>query len=368
MDTAPPSTVGPQDIVTPVLPRVETLRRLIGPSLAAALSGLACEPCWAQAPVVDATGRDIRPPAKVERVYAAGPPASMLVFAIAPDKLTGWTRAFRANEAEFVPPKYAALPELGRLTGRGNTANVEVVLKAKTDLIVDIGSTGATLASLASQVQQQTGIPYALLDGRIESTPASFRALGKLMGDEARAEQLAAWYEKELQEARSRAARASSKPKVYYGRGPAGLQTGGKGSINVEVLEFLGAQNVAAEARAGLVTVSIEQILLWDPEVVLTTDPEFWRAAWTDPRWRAVTAVEKKRVFLSPHLPFGWFDFPPGANRLLGIWWAGKLLYPEAFNVDLRAKVIEFHRLFYHRKPTAAQLDALLGEPGVLPQ
>ena len=73
----------------------------------------------------------------------------MLVFAIAPDKLTGWTRAMRPNEAQFLPERYAQLPELGRLTGRGNTANVEVVLKAKTDLIVDVGSTGATYASLA---------------------------------------------------------------------------------------------------------------------------------------------------------------------------------------------------------------------------
>ncbi len=141
--------------------------------------------CFSQSAAVDATGREIRPPAKVERVYAAGPPASMLVFAIAPDKLTGWTRAMRPNEAPFLPERYAQLPELGRLTGRGNTANVEVVLKAKTDLIVDVGSTGETYASLATQVQQQTKIPYALFDGRIESTSAALRALGKLMGNEA---------------------------------------------------------------------------------------------------------------------------------------------------------------------------------------
>jgi iron complex transport system substrate-binding protein len=337
------------------------------PCTAVSLS-LVCGVSFAQAPIADATGREIRPPARVERVYAAGPPAGMLVFAIAPDKLVGWTRAFRPNEAQFVPPRYAALPELGRLTGRGNTANVEVVLKAKTDLIVDAGSTSATLASLATQVQEQTRIPYALFDGRIESTPATLRALGKLMGDEAPAEQLASWYEKQLQDAKQRIARAPSKPRAYYGRGPAGLQTGGKGSINVEILEFLGAQNVAEEAHAGLVAVPIEQILLWDPEVVLTTDPNFWRSVWSDPRWRAVTAVEKKRVFLSPNLPFGWFDSPPGANRLLGIWWAGKLLYPSAFDIDLRAKVKEFHRLFYHREPTEEQLDALLGEPGVLPR
>jgi iron complex transport system substrate-binding protein len=333
--------------------------------LALAALALLAATCRAQAPVVDATGREIRPPAKVERVYAAGPPAGMLVFAIAPHKLTGWTRAMRPNEAPFFPERYAALPELGRLTGRGNTANVEVVLKAKTDLVVDAGSAGASLASLATQVQEQTRIPYALFDGRIEATPATLRALGRLMGDEGEAERLAAWYERELADARQRVARAKTRPLVYYGRSPSGLQTGGKGSINVEVLEFLGARNAAAEARAGLATVSLEQIIVWNPEVVLTTDPQFWKSVWTDARWRGVKAVAAKRVYLSPHLPFGWFDFPPGANRLLGIWWAGKLLYPEAFDVDLRAKVAEFHRRFYHREPTAAQLDALLGEPGV---
>lgn len=324
--------------------------------------------CLSQAPVVDASGREIRPPATVERVYAAGPPASLLVFAIAPDKLTGWTRAMRPNEAQFFAERYAQLPELGRLTGRGNTANVEVVLKAKTDLIVDVGSTGATLASLATQVQEQTKIPYGLFDGRIEATPAALRSLGRLMGNEAEADKLAAWYENQLKDIKQRAARAGSHPLVYYGRGTAGLQTGGKGSINVEVLEILGARNAAAEARAGLVTVSFEQVILWDPEVILTTDPNYWASVWTDSRWRAVKAVAAKRVYLSPHLPFGWFDFPPGANRLLGLWWAGMLLYPREFDVDLRAKVAEFHRLFYHREPSAAQLDAMLGEPGVLPR
>jgi iron complex transport system substrate-binding protein len=303
-----------------------------------------------------------------ERVFAAGPPASVVVFAIAPEKLVGWTRALRPNEAQFLDERYAKLRELGRLTGRGDTANVEVVLRAKADLIVDVGSTSPSLLDLATSVERRTGIPYVVYDGRIESTPATLRALGRRMGDKARGEKLAAWFQTELDDARARVLRAKSKPLVYYGRGPAGLQTAGRGSINVEVLEFLGARNAAAEARPGLATVSFEQVLLWNPEVILTTDPNFWRLALQDPRWRAVEAVTRKQVFLSPHLPFGWFDFPPGANRLLGIWWAGKLLYPDAFDVDLRAKAAEFHRLFYHREPTPAQLDALLGEPGVLPK
>jgi len=36
---------------------------------------------------VDDAGRKVEIPDRVQRVYAAGPPASVLVFALAPDKL-----------------------------------------------------------------------------------------------------------------------------------------------------------------------------------------------------------------------------------------------------------------------------------------
>src|SRR5262245_34454347 len=160
-------------------------------------------PANAQA-IADGAGRKVAVPEKVERVYAAGPPASMLVFAIAPDKLVGWTRAFRADEAAFVAPKYGALPELGRLTGRGNTANVEVLLNARVELVVDAGSTAETYVSLAERVQQQTGIPYLLLDGRLDAVPASLRVLGKVLGDEKRGEILAAYYEGALRDVKAR--------------------------------------------------------------------------------------------------------------------------------------------------------------------
>lgn len=320
--------------------------------------------------MLDAAGRYVVVPEKVARVYAAGPPASVLVFAINPAKLVGWTRAFRPDEARFLPDRYRDLPELGRLTGRGNTANVELLLQARPELIVDVGATAPVFAELAARVQEQTGLPYLLLDGRFEAIPETLRALGHALGDKEAAERLAAYCERALREVADRVARVpeDKRPRAYYGRGPRGLQTGLAGSINVQVMEYLGARNVAGATRGGLVAVSLEQVLAWNPEVVFTSDPNFHREVWHDPRWQAVAAVRAKRVHLSPHLPFGWFDFPPGANRILGLYWAGKLLYPERFPEDLRVKTAEFYRLFYHREPDAAQLDALLGEPGVMPR
>ena len=132
--------------------------------------------------VTDSAGRRVEVPARVERVFAAGGPASVIVYALAPDKLVGWNRVPTAEERAFLPSAAAALPALGRLTGRGNTANVEVVLAARPDVIVDYGSLGATYVSLADQVQKQTGVPYLLYDGSLAAIPAVSAALGDLLG------------------------------------------------------------------------------------------------------------------------------------------------------------------------------------------
>jgi len=327
-------------------------------------------PALAAREFTDDAGRKVTLPDRIERVYAAGPPASVLVLALAPDKLIGWTRHFRDDESQWVPKKYAELPELGRLTGRGSTANVEVVLKEKPDVIVDVGSTRETYASLADRVQSQTGIPYVLLDGHLETTPAQLEKLASVLGVPERGKELSAYASRIMGELRDGIAAIpmDKRPTIYYARGPQGLQTGLGGSINVEAIELLGAKNVAGVERGGLVNVGLEQVVLWDPQVIVTNDPSFYRDVWKLPVWNSVSAVRAKRVYLSPHLPFGWFDFPPGANRLIGLIWLSDILYPGTFHHDLKREVARFYKLFYQQEPTASQIDSLLAEPGVSPR
>jgi iron complex transport system substrate-binding protein len=153
------------------------------------------------------------------------------------------------------------------------------------------------------------------------------------------------------------------RPRVYYARGPRGLESGLKGSINVESLERLGARNVAAAAgeRAGVASVSLEQVLAWDPEVIVTLDPAAAQAITTDPAWGAIQAVRGGRVHVAPSLPFGWIDFPPSVNRLIGLVWLGSVLYPDLFPVDVRREARAFYGLFYHQTPDDRLLDALFG-------
>src|SRR4030081_594160 len=280
------------------------------------------------ATVTDGAGRAVPVPERVERVFPAGPPAAIFLYTLAPELLIGWPRANRPEEREFLLPDVGGRPEVGRITGRGNTANLEVVLALQPDLILDMGSVTPTYVSLADRVQQQTGIPYALLDGRFDGIAAAYRTLGALIGrpDDGEAYARA---EKKMIDTSPAPPGVSQKgggPRVYYARGPRGLETGLGGSINVETIEMI-ARNVADGTRGGLANVSIEQVLLWNPEIIVTIDHDFAANVLSDPAWAPVAAVRARRVHLSPKLPFGWVDFPPSVNRLIGLWWLGENLY-----------------------------------------
>src|SRR6476660_7142980 len=306
------------------------------------------------ATITDGAGRIVPVPERVERVFPAGPPAAILLYTLAPELLIGWPRANRPEEREFLLPDVGGRPEVGRITGRGNTANLEVVLALKPDLILDVGSINPTFVSLAARVQEQTGIPYALLDGRFDAIAPAYRKLGELIHRQAAAEALARYADETMTAIKARVEKIpeGQRPRVYYARGSRGLETGLGGSINVETIDFLGAHNVAAERKGGLAVVSVEQVLLWNPDVIVTIDRDFAASVRTDPVWASVAAVRAGRVHLSPKMPFGWVDFPPSVNRLIGLWWLAKILYPGQFPEDIGALTRDFYRRFYHVTPT----------------
>ncbi|CAO4136153.1 iron ABC transporter substrate-binding protein [Methylorubrum extorquens] len=319
--------------------------------------------CLAAArPFTDAAGRRVEVPDRVLRVLAAGPPAAVLLSTLAPDKMIGWPRAPSPEEREFLAPALRDLPATGRLTGRGGSANVEAVLALKPDLIVDVGSTAATYASLADRVQAQTGIPYVLLDGRFSATPDTYRTLGQLIGTPEAGEALAAASEAILKGVAEAVAAVpeEKRPRVYYGRGPRGLETGLSGSINTEIIEAAGGRNVAGAGAGGLAAVSPEQVLVWNPDVIIALDPDFPKLAAADPLWNGLKAVREGRVHAVPTLPFGWVDAPPGVNRLIGLRWLAGLFFPEQFPQTLGDAVRDFYKRFYRVELTPEQLDRLL--------
>jgi iron complex transport system substrate-binding protein len=327
---------------------------------------LVVAPSWSRS-VEDSAGRIVEIPDNIERVYAAGPPASILLYIVAPDRLTGWPRAPRPYERPYLAAEYRDLPETGRLTGRGSTASLEVVLRTRPDLNIDYGSITDTYVTLADRVQAQTGIPYLLIDGRFDNTPAALRLVGDILGVSARGEELASYAEalfQELDEAMD-GVPEEQRPRVYLARGPDGQETGLKGSINTEIIERAGGVNVAdpgdASVRRGIVRSSMEQVIAVDPDTIVTWDENFYRRVGNDPLWAGITAVRDSRVYFSPTAPFGWIDRPPSLNRLMGLKWLSGVFFPDRFPHDLRTETRRFYKLFYHVDLDDADLERLIG-------
>ena len=120
------------------------------------------------------------------------------------------------------------LPVVGHLTAPNPTAAADAVARLRPDLIIDKGIVSPEAASLADAIQQQTGIPYIILDGGIQHIPNMLETVGHMLGVGERGQDLAHYTRMEIDNLRGRLliTESTSRPLVYYGRGPDGLETG----------------------------------------------------------------------------------------------------------------------------------------------
>jgi iron complex transport system substrate-binding protein len=310
--------------------------------------------------VVDATGRTVQVPDRIERVMPAGQPAAVLLYTIAPEKMVGWPHSPGPAAKSLLGASFAELPALAPLV-RDGKVEAEQIKAVRPDVILDYGSTSPRYTDRATMVQEAAGIPVLLLDGKLERTPEIYRLLGAVLGAEERAADLATAAERLITITRERAqARREAGPiRVYYARSADGLTTATAASSLGDVLRLVDLVNVADGAGTGeLSHVTRDQVYAWNPDIVVTNNPEFWKAR-KGLDWASLPAVAQGRVYLAPALPFGWIDEPPSVNRLLGLIWAGHTLYPAVYPEDLRAEAGDFYRRFYRIELDDEQFEAL---------
>jgi len=294
----------------------------------------------------------------IQRVLAAGPPAAVLLYCLAPHTLLGWPYALSAQARAALSPTGRALPQLGRLSGRGSTLALETLLALQPDLIIDTGTLNDTYRSTARRTAQQTGVPYLLIDGDILLSAQTLQALGALLNVDGRGQMLAQHAQGILDAAAVMRQELMRKaPTFYAARGADGLETAPRGSIHVQALELCGLHNVVQNGT-GLARVSFEQLLAWQPDYIFTHDAALHAQAYQSPYWQRLRAVREHRLVLAPAAPFGWLDMPPGMNRLLGVHWITQTLRHGKDVQTIRLSLIQFCQAFYQHPPSAALLDA----------
>jgi len=311
-------------------------------------------PAGAQAAdVTDATGRVVQVPDHVTRILPAGPPAAVLIEALAPDLMLGWPMTLGPEARALLNPEAANLPSVPRLTGREDVTDAVAALHP--DLIVDYGDVTPGYIALAEKTQQRTGVPTVLLDGSLDHTPQVLRLLGAALHRAARAETLAKLAEQSL----ALPSPPDRTPRVLYARGPDGLTVAAANTGITDVFARLGWQVLAPPGQGTFRKAALADIAALDPDEIVFGDARMRAVVAASPEWRALRAVREGHALIAPAQPFGWIEEPPSLNRLLGLAWLS--------GMDPGSLAARFSNVVYGRALSPAQEQAIADSVQPLP-
>ncbi len=318
--------------------------------------------------ITDMAGRTVTIPAEINKVYATHSIGTLFVYTLAPDKVTGWNFELE-SEKQFIKPEYYDLPVLGRWKGT-NSTNLEEILTVEPDIIINMGDVNEGYIAESNEIEEMLNIPVIMVDGSITNQADSYEFLGNILGVEDRAKELADYSREVFNEINQKAAliQEDERKEVYYGAGLNGLETIPKGSINTEVLDLVGGLNIAdpgVDKNLRRLEVSLEQLLDWDPELIILSsnsshNEELYDDILNDVSWQNIAAVKNKEVYDIPYGPYDWFSQPPTLLRIMGLQWLGDLLYPDVYQIDIKEETKEFFNLFFDYQMTDDEIDTLL--------
>lgn len=317
----------------------------------------------AEREITDMAGRTLTVPEEVVSVFPTDPTAGIYLYTLAPDQMLGWNYELNDIERSVIPEKYQDLPNFGM----GDAVNYEAVIAAGPSVALIAAGVSEGTADEADRLSEQLGIPAVVISSDLTDVPAAYRFLGKLLGLEDQAEELALYAEEAF--AAVADIPEGERVRVYYGNKEDSLETAPTGSASGQILETVNAVNAAGQELdgGGRVRISLEQLLAWDPDVIIVNgEPKASlsgsaaaQAILENPNWASLSAVRSGRVYGAPNAPFSWLDRPPGPNRIVGVRWLFHLLYPERCGYDVDQEVRTFFELFYHVTLTDEHLERL---------
>lgn len=317
----------------------------------------------------DDCGREVEIPETISKAAPSGAVAQLVLMSIAPDALVGLAATPSSEQKQYFPEYTWQLPEFGQFYGSNPNLNMEALIAAEPQVIIDVGDKKPGHEKDMDKIQEQTGIPTIFVETTLDKMPDAYRTLGKLFGKEEQGEEQASYIESTITYAKEQAASIpdADKRTVYYGTGPSGLDCNADGSIHADVIDLIGAKNavvgVEASTKGGGTLVNMEQLYNYDPDVIVVTQEGSYDVIQEgDKSWAELSAVKNGSYYEIPGVPYCWLSNPPSVNRILGIWWLGNLVYPDNYDYDMIGKTQEFYKLFYGYDLSEDEAKALLAK------
>lgn len=300
-------------------------------------------PAFAGRLVTDMAGRAVEVPDKIARVGTIGPVPVLnsFVFAIGeagsiannlPPNLGGPRWRFQY----VVSPNLASLPVIQ--TGQG--PNIEGVIEAAPDVVLTMDRATVDLVA-------RTHVPALYLSWqKPDDVKAVMRLLGELFGKPDAADAYSTYFDQTMQKVGSRVdiLRDDQRPRVLYANYRSLTQPH---KIAEWWIAKAGGRSVTDDGRIGeAFNFSIEQILAWNPEVIIVTSENEIANAYGDARLANVSAIKNKRVYAIPMGVHVWGNRT--VEQPLTVMWAAKLFHPDLFaDVVIEDEVRNFYSKFF---------------------
>lgn len=327
-----------------MLVRRTTIQNLLAPWLAIFLAFIAgASPVFAERIVTDMAGHAVAVPDKIARVGTIGPVPVLNSFVFAMGEA--------GSIANNLPPnlggprwrfQYVVAPELASRpviqTGQG--PNIEGVIEASPDVVLTMDR--ATIDLLA-----RTHIPALYLSWqKPDDVKTVMRLLGELYSKPDAADAYSRYFDKTIERVGGRVdgLHDDKRPRVLY----ADLR---RLTQPHKIAEWwiakAGGRSVTDDGRVGeAFNFSIEQVLAWNPEVIIVTAESEIASAYADARLANVSAIKNKRVYAIPMGVHVWGNRT--VEQPLTVLWAAKVFHPDLFaDIVIEDEISSFYATFF---------------------
>ncbi len=313
----------------------------------------------------DNLGRAVEVPSRAGRILSLQPEITRIIVALgAGDRLVGLDYFLRRDDHLFkiIYPEQARLPVVSK---PDDSVNKEAIAALSPDVI--FASPSELL--VPDSIQRALSIPVVAL-----SSQGSFGRLleeidfvGRVTGLEARAKELVDYFLENMTAVVRTTSSVPSKerPKVYLAFWSSLVRT----PVSYEPVNAAGGDNVAAGLLPSFTgspgtVVTIEQILKWDPDIILVHGNFLPRErqvtvqqVLADKRLSSVKAVRKGQVFYT----FGYWYWWDPAQVAVETLYLAKIFHPERFNaIDLEAAGNIIFEKFYGQAGLFSKLCEVL--------
>lgn len=317
--------------------------------------------------VVDFAGRDVRVPQNVKRIgclYAfSGHVVAMLgkeknivavVAGLKRDKLL--TRMYPSIKNAYVPYSEGSV-------------NIEELMNANPDIVFVQSQTANSKGEVEKLKISHT--PYLVVDYRnMKEQQNTIAMIGKATGAQDKAKKYNAYYQHCIDLVRKRVQNIpwQQRVRVYHSVNEA-TRTDTRNSLSADWIQTAGAIDVSVNGKLKLFEnkyyAGLEQIYLWDPEVILCNEEGVANYILTNQKWAGLKAVKNHEVYQMPNGISRW-GHPGSMETPLAILWTAKTLYPDRFkDIDMREETKKFYKEFFNYPLNDAMVDRILSGEGM---